>query len=89
VTQTDSIATKVSDRPEPLLVADRVVSTLVGVSRATWWRLHAAGKTPTPVRLGGRVLWDRSEIETWIREKCPNRQVWEQMRVQRRRLRRV
>ena len=74
---------------QPLLVADTVAAALAGVSRATWWRLYAGGKTPASIRLGRRRLWNRSELEAWITAKCPPRREWEAMQSQARRYPRV
>jgi predicted DNA-binding transcriptional regulator AlpA len=70
-------------------VPDTVAACLAGVSRATWWRLHAAAKTPAAIKLGRKVLWNRAELESWIAAKCPSRDLWESMRSQSRRLRAV
>jgi predicted DNA-binding transcriptional regulator AlpA len=70
---------------DALLIPDTVAARLAGVSRATWWRLHAAAKTPVAVKLGRSVRWDRAEIERWISAKCPSRVTWEAMEAQRQR----
>src|SRR5262249_33140903 len=74
---------------EALQVPDTVAARLAGVSRATWWRLHAAAKTPAAVKLGRKCLWNRVEVESWIAAKCPDRRTWEAMRSQGQRLRAV
>jgi predicted DNA-binding transcriptional regulator AlpA len=74
---------------EALQVPDTVAARLAGVSRATWWRLHAAAKTPAAVKLGRKRLWNRAELEAWIAAKCPGRREWEAMRSQGRRYPRV
>jgi excisionase family DNA binding protein len=74
---------------EALLVPDTVAAALTGVSRATWRRLFAAGKTPAAVRLGRRRLWNRAELVAWAEAKCPDRRTWEAMSAQARRLPRV
>jgi len=72
---------------ESLLVPDQIAARLAGVSRATWWRLHAAAKTPAAIQLGRRRLWSRAEVVSWIEAGCPVRETWEAMRSQARRLR--
>ncbi len=67
---------------EALLVPAEVAGTLCGVSKATWWRLHAAAKVPAPVRLGGRTLWRRSELAAFCEAGCPDRRTWEARRRQ-------
>jgi predicted DNA-binding transcriptional regulator AlpA len=66
---------------EPILVDTRQAVALCGSSLATWHRLRAAGKIgPEPVRLGGRVLWRRTELEAWIEAGCPPRKEWQARR---------
>ena len=55
---------------EPILVPDRVACALVGISRASWWRLFSAGKTPVSVRLGRRRLFNRSQVILWAELGC-------------------
>jgi len=65
---------------EPLLIAARVAGPLCGGSEASWWRYHAAGRVPAPVKLGGRTLWRVEELRRWVGSGCPDRQTWEAMR---------
>jgi predicted DNA-binding transcriptional regulator AlpA len=74
---------------EPLLIPGTVACALVGVSRATWWRLFAAAKTPGSITLGRKRLWNKAELESWIEAKCPDRRTWEAMRATQRRMRAV
>jgi predicted DNA-binding transcriptional regulator AlpA len=64
----------------PLLVRAPAAARLCGVSRATWHRLAAAGRTPTPLRLGGAVLWRVAELAAWTAAGCPDRRAWEALR---------
>src|SRR4051794_29753633 len=50
---------------EPLLVPAGEAARLCGISEATWFRLKAAGKTPAPVKLGGRVLYRVEDLRLW------------------------
>jgi predicted DNA-binding transcriptional regulator AlpA len=54
-----------------------------GVSEATWWRHHAAGLIPTPVKLGKRTLWYVQELKDWGAAGCPPRKEWEAMKAAR------
>jgi hypothetical protein len=47
---------------QPFLIGARQAAKRCGISVASWERLHAAGKVPAPVRLGGRVLWRVDEL---------------------------
>lgn len=54
---------------------------LCGVSRAHWFKMHAMGKVPAPVRLGPRVpRWRFDELRAWLDAGCPDRLTWERMR---------
>jgi predicted DNA-binding transcriptional regulator AlpA len=72
------------DTSASLLIPDTVVCALAGVSRATWWRLHAAAKTPRAIKLGRSVRWDRAEVAAWIAARCPDRRTWEAMQAAKR-----
>ena len=45
------------------------------------WRMHSSGKLPLPVRLGRCIRWNRDEIQQWIAAGCPDRRVWQSMRI--------
>jgi predicted DNA-binding transcriptional regulator AlpA len=66
---------------QPLQVSAKVAAPLAGVSVATWWRLHAAGKVPAPAKLGGRTLWRVDELREWVAAGCPARAVWDAQRL--------
>lgn len=53
------------------------LADFLGVSRATVWRLHSAGKIPMPIRLNRAVRWDRWTIEEWLSVGAPSRAQWE------------
>lgn len=63
--------------PEPLLISADVAGPLCGRSEASWWREHAAGRIPAPVKLGGRTLWRVQELRRWVEAGCPDRRTWE------------
>jgi predicted DNA-binding transcriptional regulator AlpA len=49
-----------------------------------WVRTQdAAGKLPKPVRVAGRVLWLRDEIEAWLKAGAPDRNTWDAMKAAR------
>jgi predicted DNA-binding transcriptional regulator AlpA len=66
---------------EPLLVPAGVAGPMCGRSEASWWRDHAAGRIPAPVRLGGRTLWRVQELREWVADGCPPRREWETRRA--------
>ena len=44
--------TRQDDMPERMALPAKAAAALLGISRAQFWKLHAAGKIPLPVRLG-------------------------------------
>jgi predicted DNA-binding transcriptional regulator AlpA len=62
---------------EALLVPADVAGPMCGRSEASWWRDHAAGRAPAPVKLGGRTLWRVEELRRWVAAGCPDRRDWE------------
>ena len=62
----------------PLLTLDRKrLAAELCTTTKTIDRWCAAGQLPKPLRIGGRKLWDRSEIVGWIAEGCPSREQWQ------------
>lgn len=55
---------------------------ICGVSRTTWFKLRAAGRIPSPVRLARRVLWRVEELHQWIAAGCPTLHQWQRLRDQ-------
>lgn len=52
-------------------------AALLGMSRATFWKLHSNGKVPLPIRFSDRVVrWRRKELEAWVNAGCPPRDAW-------------
>jgi predicted DNA-binding transcriptional regulator AlpA len=67
----------------PLVVDARRLAVLLGAGIRTVRTWDAAGKLPTPVRIGGRVLWRVSEIRDWLDAGAPDRETWEARRAAR------
>jgi len=60
------------DLPDTALIDGVAVAKHLGVSHNTVKRWAQAGVMPKGRRLGPRLLkWSRKEIETWIKEGCP------------------
>ena len=48
------------------------VERLTGFSKASIYRLMAAGEFPTPIRLGVRaVAWRARDVEAWLASRAP------------------
>ena len=71
-------------RLPPLVVDAKGLATLLTCGVRTVRTLDAAGKLPTPLRLGGRVVWRRAEIKAWVAAGCPDRAAWEAIKAARR-----
>jgi excisionase family DNA binding protein len=66
------------ENEKPLLLTALQTARSLGVSVATLYRLHSAGRIPLPVKLGRSVRWNASELKKWTEAGCPGRQVWEE-----------
>jgi predicted DNA-binding transcriptional regulator AlpA len=67
--------------PDQLAVAAEGAAALCGISRAQWWKLHAAGKTPLPIYLGTKApRWRVEELRAWLAAGAPDRQTWLKLR---------
>ncbi len=68
----------------PLVADARRLSALLGVGLRTVRTLDAGGKLPSPVRIGGRVVWRVDEILAWLDADAPDRKTWLAIRAARR-----
>ena len=57
---------QVQHPPIDLLLPRRTVEKQAGISRATIYRMMAAGKFPRPVSIGtGAVRWRQADVTAW------------------------
>ena len=73
-----------TDPTDPLVVDAKALAKLLGSGLRTVRAWDAAGKLPTPVRLGGRVVWilnGPSGIREWLEAGAPKRDDWESRRT--------
>ena len=56
-----------------LLTVDEARAYCGGSSRSTWNNWHQSGVVPAPIRVGGRIYWDRHDLDLWIDHLCPGR----------------
>jgi excisionase family DNA binding protein len=61
-----------------LLLPVEDVARLLSVKPRTVWKWAACGRVPRPVKIGGRTLWRRAELEEWVEGGCPSRR-WVKM----------
>jgi len=69
-----------SGKSKSRLIGIEETAKMCGISRSTFYELISSGKTPLPIKLGKRVLFDIQELEEWIENKCPPRSKWAIMR---------
>ena len=63
--------------PDRLLLSSEELSSVLSISRATLWRLLAAGKLPLPLRPSpGIVRWKADEIRHWVESGMPDLKTW-------------
>ena len=65
---------------EPMVLNAEDAGRMCGRSEASWWRDHAAGRIPAPVRIGRSTLWRVQELRDWLAAGCPTRTIWQAMR---------
>ena len=65
------------DTQLPTLISARQVSSILGISARTVWRLRAASQLPRSLEIGKSVRWKAEEIVEWIDAGCPCLDDWE------------
>jgi prophage regulatory protein len=66
--------------PQRLAVDAKNLAAMLCTSLRTIRTWDAAGTIPSPIRVGGRVLWRVSEIDEWLAAGSPDRKTWDLMR---------
>jgi hypothetical protein len=64
----------------PLVADARLLAKLLRVGIRTVRTWDAAGKLPTPIRIGGRVVWNlkgKWGVRAWLAAGAPHRDEWE------------
>ena len=64
---------------KPLVVDANGLAVLISAKLRTVRAYDASGKIPSPVRIGGKVLWRVEEIKRWLAAGAPSREVWAAM----------
>lgn len=80
MTDADTISqAPIATAPAAVLLVDAgAAAALCGVSRATWFAWHSAGRIPLPALRAGRVVrWSAAELAAWISAGCPARDRWQ------------
>ena len=55
---------------DPIAVDVAGAAMLFSVGSRHWVELVKTGRAPSPIRLGRRVVWLRSSLETWAAGGC-------------------
>jgi prophage regulatory protein len=67
--------------PNQLALPPADAARILGVSRATFFKMHSSGKLPLPVYLTPRCpRWSRAELVAWLEAGAPDRQTWEKLK---------
>ena len=70
----------------PLMVSITEAARLLGISRTTFLVMNDTGKLgPRSHKYGRRVLWERAELEDWVKAGSPSRRTWANMKSKARR----
>lgn len=69
---------------ETLLITDKEVAKLLGISSRHVWSLNSTNQLPEPVTLGRTTRWSLQELRDWVYEGCPSRLVWLNLKNSRR-----
>lgn len=67
----------------PLVVDARRLAAILCLSIRSVRTLDAAGKLPSPLRIGGRVVWRLDELKAWLTAGAPDRKTWAVIRAAR------
>jgi predicted DNA-binding transcriptional regulator AlpA len=66
---------------ERLALSAMDAAAVLGISRAQFWKLHAAGKLPQPVYLGTKApRWRATELRDWLAAGAPDLLTWQRIR---------
>ncbi len=74
-------ATQTSTSSDQLVLTPTDAARVLGVSRATFFKMHSAGKLPLPVYLTSRCpRWSRAELVAWLEAGAPDRLTWQRLK---------
>jgi len=55
------------------LLSAKQLGQRLSLSKRQIFRLNSCGKIPTPLKIGGAVRWNQTDIDLWISLGCPSR----------------
>ena len=65
---------------EPLVVDAKQLAVMLNCGVRTVRTWDTMGKLPTPIRMGGKVVWRVDEIHAWLDAGAPCRKDWDARR---------
>lgn len=72
----------VPEKIAPALLTIPQVCGLLNISRAEFYRLNSTGKfAPLQIGLCRKVLYLKTEVESWIQAGGPHRKLWQAQRT--------
>ena len=61
----------------PLLLEGKATAAALGIGLSTLYAMDRSGELgPAGLKLRGRRLWPRRELEAWVDAGCPHRERW-------------
>ena len=63
-----------------LLLSASEAADVLRISERHFYKLHASGRVPKPIRFGRAVRWRASELREWLEAGAPPRARWEGMK---------
>lgn len=66
--------------PEAKLLSVSQLAKMLGLGESTLRGKNRKGLVPEPIKLDGLLKWNKGEIDSWIKHRCPNRAEWERNR---------
>jgi excisionase family DNA binding protein len=79
------MTTETPEKLQPALLTIPQVCEYLNIKRATFYKINATGAFGLlPIRLGTcrKVLYSRTELDTYVKSGCPHRRQWQIMRGQ-------
>lgn len=62
------------------LLSAKTLGQMLSLSKRQIFRLNSCGKIPVPIRIGGSIRWNESEIIEFLKAGAPDRKTWEAMK---------
>ena len=67
---------------EPMLIDAVGLASILNIGRSSVFKLNAAGRIPSPLKVGRATRWSVEDIRKWVELGCPRREVFDTMRIE-------